>query len=71
MPKKAIMRLFDLRDEIMKLDVSPSALVEEWAKDIRDKTDIECSFYESAEDVPDPRDLNSENKNLMIFRETE
>ena len=67
LPKEAIMRLFDLRDEVMRLDVSPSALVEEWAKDIRDKSDIECSFYESAEDVPDPRDLSAENKNLMIF----
>ena len=66
-PKEAIMRLFDLRDEIMRLDVSPSALVEEWAKDIRDKSDIDCQFYDTAEDVPDPRELNSENKNLMIF----
>lgn len=67
LPKEAIMRLFDLRDEVMRLDVSPSALVEEMAKYIRDKSDIDCSFYESAEDVPDPRDLCSENKNLMIF----
>lgn len=59
LPKEAIMRLFDLRDEVIRLDVSPSALVEEWAKDIRDKSDIECNFYESAEDVPDPRDLCS------------
>ena len=67
LPKEAIMRLFDLREGVMRLDVSPSALAEEWAKEIKDKSDIECSFYESAEDVPDPRDLSSENKNLMIF----
>ncbi|ELT95234.1 hypothetical protein CAPTEDRAFT_65842, partial [Capitella teleta] len=64
---QAIMRLFDLRDEVMRMHVSPSALVEQWAKEIRDKWDIECNFYESAEDVPDPRDLSTENKNLMIF----
>ena len=62
----AIMQLFDLCDEVMRLDVS-SALAEEWAKEIKDKSDIECSFYESAEDVPDPHDLSSENKNLIIF----
>ena len=61
------MRLFDFRDEIIKLDLSPSAIVEEWAKEIKNKSEIECSFYESSGDVPDPRDLNSENKNLMIF----
>ena len=67
LPKEAIMRLFDLRDEVMKLDVSPSALVEEWAKEIQNKSDIECGFYESSEDVPDPSEMNSSNKNLMIF----
>ncbi|ELT91025.1 hypothetical protein CAPTEDRAFT_186306 [Capitella teleta] len=61
------MRLFDLRDEVMRLDVSPSALVEEWSKDVKDKVDVQCSFYETAADVPDPRDLSSTNKNLMIF----
>ena len=37
------------------------------AKDVRDKSDVESKFYESAEDVPDPRELNSEKKNLMAF----
>ena len=36
------------------------------AKDIRDKSDVECKFYESAEDVLDPRELSSEKKNLMV-----
>ena len=67
LPKEAIMRLFDLRDEVMKLDVSRSALVEEWAMEIQNKSDIDCSFYESSEDVPDPSEMNSSNKNLMIF----
>ena len=34
---------------------------------IRVKSDVECNFYQSAEDVPDPRELSSEKKNLMIF----
>ena len=37
------------------------------AKDIRDKSDVECKFYQSAENVPDPRELSSEKNNLMIF----
>ena len=26
-----------------------------------------CNFYQSAEDVSDPRELSSEKKNLMVF----
>ena len=37
------------------------------ANDIRDKSDVECKFYESADDAPDHRDLSSEKKNLMII----
>ena len=37
------------------------------AKNIRDKSGVECKFYQSAEDVPDPRELSSEKKNLMVF----
>ena len=37
------------------------------AKDSRDKSDVECNFYQSAEDVPDQRELSSEKKNLMVF----
>ena len=37
------------------------------AKEIKDKSDVECNFYQLAEDVPDPRDLSPEKKNLMVF----
>ena len=37
------------------------------AKEIRNKSDVECNFYQSAEDVPDPRELSSEKKNLMVL----
>ena len=45
----------------------PILTVEERAKEIRDKSNIECNFIQSAEDVPDPRELSSEKKNLMVF----
>ena len=37
------------------------------AKEIRDKSDVVCNFYQWAEDVPDPRELSPEKKNLMVF----
>ena len=37
------------------------------AKEIRDKSDVECNFYQSANDVADPREKSSEKKNLMVF----
>ena len=37
------------------------------AKEIRDKSDVLCNFYQSAKDVPYRRELSSEKKNLMVF----
>ena len=67
LPKEAIVGLFGIKDEIMKLDVSPAFVVKEMAKSIVNKSNMNCEFFESSEDVPDPRDLNREKKNLMIF----
>ena len=39
------------------------------AKGISNRYDVVCNFYQSAEDVPDPRELSSEKKNLMVFDE--
>ena len=44
------------------MGISPISVVEEMAKDIRDKCDVEWTFYESAEDVTDPRELSSEKR---------
>ena len=56
-----------MREEIQDKQAPPSIVLQEWAKSIKKKSDIECNFFETASDVPDPRDLNSEDKNLMIF----
>ena len=66
-PKEALMNLFEYRDEIIDKNISPLILIEEMAKDSKEKSDIECQFYEYPNDVPDPRDLESHHKNLMIF----
>ena len=55
------------RSEITDLGISPILIVEEMAKDISDKSDVECKFYESAEDAPEPRELSLQKKNLMVF----
>ena len=67
LPKEVIIRLFENQNEITDLCISPISIVEEIAKEIRDKSDVVCNFYQSAEDVPDPRELSSEKKNLMEF----
>ena len=60
LPKEVIIRLFENRNEITDFGISPISVVEEMPKDIRDNSDVECKFYESAENVPDPRELSSE-----------
>ena len=65
--KEAIITVFDHQDEIMKLNISPILVVEEIAKQLNTKSGIDCQFFENSDDVPDPRDLSIEKKNLMIF----
>ena len=62
LPKEVIIRLFENQNEITDLRISPISIVEEMAKDIRDKSDVDSKFYQSTEDFPDPRELSSENK---------
>ena len=56
-----------MREEIQNSQMPPSIVVQEWAKSVKKKLDIKCNFFETASDVPDPRDLNPEDKNLMTF----
>ena len=67
LPKEVIIRLFENQNVITDLGISPIFIIEEMAEDIRDKSDVVCNFYQSAEDVPGPRELSSEKKNLMVF----
>ena len=59
--------MFEKQNEDTDLFISSIPIVEEMAEEIRDKSDVVCNFYQSAEDIPDPRDLSSEKKNLMVF----
>jgi len=64
-----IMNIFENRDEILWEQISPNKLIHELAKNqkTRSKEPIECNFDESADDVPDPKEISPEHKNLMIF----
>ena len=59
-PKEVIIRLYENQNEIIYLGISPISIVEEMAKEIIDKSDVECKLYQLAEDVLDPRELSSE-----------
>ena len=69
--ERVILRLFEMRDEIRDSQVPPSVVVQEWARSIGNKnnSNIRCkfNFFETASDVADWRELDSKDKNLMIF----
>ena len=44
LPKEVIIRLFENQNEITDLGVSPITFVEEMAKNIRNKSDLDCNF---------------------------
>ena len=44
LPKEVIIRLFENKNEITDLGISPISIVEEMAKEIRDKSDVERNF---------------------------
>ena len=49
--------------------IPPSLVVREWARSIgnNNNSNIRCTFFETASDVPNPRELDPEDKNVMIF----
>ena len=49
------------------MGISPISIAEEMAKDIKDKSEVVCNFYQLSEDVPYPKELSPEKKNLMVF----
>ena len=67
LPKECILKLFNMRDEIRDRQIPQAILLQEWAETIKNESNVKCNFFETASDVPDPGDLNTEDKNLMIF----
>ena len=50
--------MFKNQNKITDLGISPISIVEEMAKDIKDKSDVVGNFYQSAEDFSDLRELS-------------
>ena len=74
LPKEMIVRVFENRDEVQREQISPNELIHELAKKEGPSAQwkntnepIECNFYESADDVPDMKEISPEHKYLMIF----
>ena len=67
LPKSSIFKLFELREDIQNEDMSPFSLLEQLGKENNNQNPIKCSFFSDAKEVPDPSELNSDDKNLMIF----
>ena len=67
LPRDVIISLFENQNEITDLGISLISIVEEMAKEVRDKSDVECNFYHWLKMFPTLRDLSPEKKNLMVF----
>ena len=52
LPKEVIIRLFENQSEKTDLGISPISVVEEMAKDVRDKSDVECKFLNQPKMFP-------------------
>jgi len=67
LPKDVIMSVFENRDEIQQEKIEPNELIEELSKSNKRRQPIESNFFESADNVPDPKELSPEHIDLMIF----
>ena len=68
LPKEAILWLFDNQRDIQsKSGLNVNEFIERMAEEIMDKSNIDCYFFENSYDVPDPKQLNPEDNNLMVF----
>ena len=57
-----------MRDKTRNSQIPPSAVIQEWTRSIKNNdSNVRCNFFETASDVPNPCELNSKDKNLMIF----
>ena len=45
LPKKYILRLFNMREEIQNSNLPPTLVVQEWAKSIKNKSNIKFIFF--------------------------
>ena len=59
--------MFNIQSKIEQLNASPECVIEEISKKWVNTENMECQFFETADDVPEPEDLDASKNNLMIF----
>jgi hypothetical protein len=57
-----------MRDEITQKNVDPTTVLEEVGRDNALKSDIQCKFYDSSGDVPDPERLGQDQEKFDDIR---
>ena len=67
LPKEAILWLFGNQGVIKKSGLPLDQFIACLSKKMKEKSDIDCHFFENSGDVPDPKELNPKDKNLMVF----
>lgn len=68
LPKRYILNIFQMNEEIVKNeDCDVDDVIHGMAKQIPVKSDIKVEYFEEAADVPDPSELDKNDKNLLIF----
>lgn len=69
LPKEILLNLFETKDVCIKNSIAPQDILREAGKLYSTKSPTRCCFYKKADDVPDPKDLKTVDKKLMIFND--
>jgi hypothetical protein len=67
LPKSAILGILNMGDEIEKCGQTIEDVVKSYAIFYDCDSEINAEFYNSANDVPDPTELDIKKRNLMVF----
>ena len=62
-----LLNIFKLNKEIVRQQISVDGVRRESAQNQSVKSAIKVEYFEEAEYVPDPSDLNKSDKNILIF----
>ena len=65
--KATIFNLFNNRESIIDQDISPFEIIKQIGETNPSQNPIKCEFFENANEIIDPKELKSTNRNLMIF----
>lgn len=72
LPKSEIIQILKHNSIINDLDDKPEHVAAGLGQELEEdeKGDITCEFYEDSGDIPDPKDFDKNDKNLIIFDDT-